>query len=1547
MVFGALGDAWDGAKQGLGEAVDATTDVVGDGLDLVGAEGAADAVQDFGDGVASDLGASVGEQQLGETNQPEELVHGKLSALAESIRHLRDFQRAFERVGQGLRKLDAGHWQGKAADAFREKFGVHPKKWLHAADACEDAARALDAYADTVKWAQGQAREAIELYASGTKASKQAVDAYNAKVDAYNATLEAGDDPGPRPGAFTDPGKADIEEAARILAEARRQRNDAGADAARKVRAALEHAPAEPSGWDRAEIELLDLTGAQIVEGTHLLGGVVKGGAGIVSFARSTNPMSLYNLTHPAEYAQNVNLMAAGLVTTARHPEKIPGQIADAIKKDPSEFAGRLIPELLGTKGAGAVRGGLRGAMKGGKELAESAPGRQARDAVGNKPEAEAQERGVKRCEGDPVDVATGRMLLEQRDVALPGVLPLVFSRTFESSFRSGGWFGPCWASTIDQRLLIDAQGVIFVREDRSLLAYPHPAPGVPVLPVEGQRWPLDRDPAGGYTVTDPDAGRTWHFTDHSDELALLEQIDDRNGNWIAFDHDLDGTPTAITHSSGQQLNLTTEDGRITALYLGEQLLVRYGYTDGHLTSVTNSSGRPLRFGCDEQGRITSWTDTNNSRFEYVYDEQDRCVFQSGTEGHLRSAFSYDATDPETGHRVTTITDSLGRTSRYLINERSQVVAEIDPLGAVTRFERDRYNRLLSRTDPLGATTHFTYDEHGNLTAVTRPDGRQTTAEYNELGLPIRLVGYDGNITEQAFDAHGNRTSLTTPDGNTTHFTYSPRGHLIAVTDPLGNTTRIDCNEAGLPVSVTDPLGAVTWYRRDAFGRVTSVTDPLGETTHLVWTAEGKLAARIAPDGTGETWTYDGEGNCTTHTDQLGQVTRFEYTHFDQLAARTGPDGARYEFTHDTELRLTHVTNPQGLTWDYQYDPAGHLISETDFDNRTLTYTHDPAGRLTTRTNALGQQISYERNALGQLTRKDSAGAITTYAYDYSDALTEAIGPDATLTQLRDRYGRLRSETVNGRTITYDYDQLGRRTSRTTPTGAISTWRYDELGRRIAINAGGHELAFAFDAVGHELTRHFGQISITSAFDALGRLTDQQVMGSDGRRIQGRSYSYRADGHLTDIHDQLGGTQRFDLDRSGRVTAVHAHGWTERYAYDEAGNQTDATLSAPWPQESVGPRTYTGTRIQTAGHVRYEYDAAGRTTLRQKSRLSRKPDTWRYTWDAEDRLTTCTTPDGQHWRYLYDPLGRRIAKQQLAEDGETVLSQTDFTWDGTTLCEQTTGTTTLTWDHNGLQPLAQRESKQLTDTEVDERFFAIVTDLIGTPRELLTENGDIAWRTHTTLWGTTTWHPTSIAHTPLRFPGQYADPETGLHYNFHRHYDPETARYTTPDPLGLAPDPNPATYVHNPHTWSDPLGLSPCPKGEQGNPFDARGDAERAAFEAAGVPYGATPDAEWVVMGDKTLKNMPGHVYAPDPTHWGNFRQFETPNGSRVIVEHTHDPAGLHFHAGSPKGSTLEDQTRSLVNFGWDNSSDGYKSMERYRAINKPGGDHHFFYKDE
>ncbi|WP_176969348.1 MULTISPECIES: DUF6531 domain-containing protein [unclassified Streptomyces] len=1027
----------------------------------------------------------------------------------------------------------------------------------------------------------------------------------------------------------------------------------------------------------------------------------------------------------------------------------------------------------------------------------------------------------------DPVDMASGKMFLPQTDVVLPGSLSLIFSRRVESGYRAGRWFGPSWSSTADQRLEIDEHGIVFISEDGLLLSYALPEPGQSVLPVRGPRRPLMRTPQGDWAIHDPETGHTRYFGDHAPGLALLDEISDRNGNRITFDYDEAGAPTDIHHNAGYHIRLSTADGRITSLILvaanldgSDCELVRYGYIQGNLTEVTNSSGLPLRFAYDDRGRVVSWTDTNDRRYDYHYDEQDRCVAEGGQSGHIALRFTYGKTDPGTGLATTTVTDTDGHVTRYLIDKRLQVVAEVDPLGHTTRTERDQFGRPTMVTDPVARATSFTYDEAGRLTTVTRPDGSQSSTVYNYMGAPVTITAPDGATWHQEYDVRGNRISVTDPSGAITRFTYDHRGCLATVTDALGSVTEIRCDDAGLPLAVTDPLGNTTYYHRDAFGRVSSITDPLGETDHFTWSVEGKLVARIHSDGTRETWTYDGEGNCIRHEDAIGGVTTFEYGHFDQLSARTGPDGVRYEFTHDAHLRLTRVTNPQGLTWDYKYDPLGRLASESDFDGRTVTYVHDPTGRLSSRTNALGQTVQFAYDALGNVTERNAAGKVTTYFYDRVGRLCRADGPDATITYTHDVVGRITSETVNGRTLSFEYDLLGRRTRRTTPSGSVSAWTYDAAGRRVQQGTSGHVFNFTHDALNRETSRALTNGPVLSqSWDTGGRLATQTLIGCDSSTIQRRHYTYRADGHLTGIGDHLGGTRTFTLDSVGRVTAVNAHGWRETYAYDEAGNQ----VNADWPDrhpstDARGERSYTGTRINQAGKVHYEHDAQGRITIRRKTRLSKKSDTWTFEWDAEDRLTEATTPTGDVWRYLYDPLGRRIAKQRLAADRQTVVEQVHFTWDGSTLAEQTAmreGSLTsiaTVWDYNGLQPIAQTECKSVSGApqeEIDRRFFAIVTDLVGTPTELIDEAGRVSWRARATLWGATTWTHSSTAYTPLRFPGQYFDAETELHYNVHRYYDPETARYLSPDPLGLSPAPNPATYVDNPHALSDPLGLAP------------------------------------------------------------------------------------------------------------------------------------------
>ena len=87
-------------------------------------------------------------------------------------------------------------------------------------------------------------------------------------------------------------------------------------------------------------------------------------------------------------------------------------------------------------------------------------------------------------------------------------------------------------------------------------------------------------------------------------------------------------------------------------------------------------------------------------------------------------------------------------------------------------------------------------------------------------------------------------------------------------------------------------------------------------------------------------------------------------------------------------------------------------------------------------------------------------------------------------------------------------------------------------------------------------------------------------------------------------------------------------------------------------------------------------------------------------------------------------------------------------------------------------------------------------------------NGKIVWAARYASFGGIQLVEQEIRN-PLRFPGQYYDQETGLHYNYHRYYDPQMGRYLREDPIGIFPgDINLYGYCLNaPINFVDPKGL--------------------------------------------------------------------------------------------------------------------------------------------
>ncbi|RAJ29635.1 RHS repeat-associated protein [Kitasatospora sp. SolWspMP-SS2h] len=1044
---------------------------------------------------------------------------------------------------------------------------------------------------------------------------------------------------------------------------------------------------------------------------------------------------------------------------------------------------------------------------------------------------------GNTRCltAGDPVDVVSGQMILSETDLELPGVLPLVLRRSYASGYQGGQYLGAGWCSSVDQRVQVDADGIHFAGDDAQVLHYPRPDDTArPVLPADGARWPLswDRD-TDTIRIEDTDTGWTRHFAAAgTSAVRPLSALTDRNGNRVDHLHDEAGLPTEIRHSGGYRVAVdtlhTAAGPRIEALRLLDgsnrglgTTVVGYGYdARGRLAEIRNSSGVPLVYAYDAQDRITSWTDRNGFWYAYEYGPDGRVRRGHGSEGALEAAFAYDD-----GNRVTSVTDGLGRRTEYHYDRSNHVLRTVDPGGHAVHTEYDRFGRVLSTTDQLGRSTRYDLDANGRPIRITYPDGVATEAAYDAHGLPVRVTTVDGAVWHYAYDDRGNCVAITDPCGATTRYAYDGTGRPTGIVDAAGQAVTIANDGAGLTTALTDPLGHTTRLTRDAFGRVVTETDQSGRTTQFGWTVEGWPSWRQLPDGSREERSYDPEGNLLEQVDPHGGRTGYDRGAFGVPTARRDAAGNRTEFRYDSELRLTAVTGPDGRSWRYSYDAAGNLASETDFNGRTVHYEHDAAGQLTRRTNGAGQRVDFTWDAAGRVVRQTTdAGTRVDFRYDAAGNLTGARNDSVRLEFTHDALGRVLTESANGLTLSNRYDPLGRRVERRTPSGSVTAWQHDANHRTAVLEASGLRLAFGYDPAGRELHRWIGdRTALVSDWDARGRLTAQQLVAVDGGRpapasrlLNGRSWTYRADGVPTSQSDSTDGTRHFDLDPLGQVTASRTSGWTEAYAYDPVGNPLHAELPAGAPADAAGARTVDGMLLRRAGRLRYEYDAQGRLTHRHLRTLSGQEKTWRFGYDAYDRMTSAVTPSGEHWRYLYDPLGRRTVKQLAAPDG-AVLAETRFCWDDEQLAEQghhVTGrsaATVTTWEYepHTWRPVAQVQRTRTAAGVVDERCHAVVTDLAGAPTELVAPNGDVEWRRTATLWGLpVTTSSTGSTGCPLRFPGQYQDDETGLHYNRHRYYDPETARFTTPDPLGLSPAPHHYAYVTNPLDEIDPLGLA-------------------------------------------------------------------------------------------------------------------------------------------
>lgn len=220
-------------------------------------------------------------RELGETADLKALIPGESGEIRKSTGHLTTYGDTVLQIGDGLKRLDTGGWTGKAADAFHARFHDEPQRWLDAGDAFHSAATAINSYADTLDWAQGQAGQAIQLWQQGEQTTAQAKAQHDQATAAANQQAAANGQPPPTGQPFQDPGDAIREQARQTLDRARTQLHGAGRQAVGAVDRAQDHAPQEPTFLDDigdAFTSAADWMGDRIDDRLHELGGFVQRG---------------------------------------------------------------------------------------------------------------------------------------------------------------------------------------------------------------------------------------------------------------------------------------------------------------------------------------------------------------------------------------------------------------------------------------------------------------------------------------------------------------------------------------------------------------------------------------------------------------------------------------------------------------------------------------------------------------------------------------------------------------------------------------------------------------------------------------------------------------------------------------------------------------------------------------------------------------------------------------------------------------------------------------------------------------------------------------------------------------------------------------------------------------------------------------------------------------------------------------------------------------------------------------------------------------------
>ncbi|WP_172679605.1 RHS repeat-associated core domain-containing protein, partial [Pseudomonas sp. Pf153] len=830
-----------------------------------------------------------------------------------------------------------------------------------------------------------------------------------------------------------------------------------------------------------------------------------------------------------------------------------------------------------------------------------------------------------------------------------------------------------------------------------------------------------------------------------------------------------------------------------------EQTLVSYRYdARWRLIEATNAAGESERYDYDDAHVILQRQLAGGASFFWEWQgtgRAARCIRHWASFAQMDSRYSWG----EDGS--VTVRHLDGSEEVYVHDDRARLVRKVEPDGGEHLKAYDEQGRLVAEQDPLGAVTEYRYDEAGRLVALIPPEDTPTSYEYRNGFLHARSRG--NAVWTYRRNDRGDVIEVIDPDQQSTAYAYDDHGQLRLIRYPDHSEHRFTRSRLGQLTEETLPDGSQRLFAYDALGRLLTRQDEHGGVIHYQWDAVGRLLQTTLPNGATRAWRYNAYGKVTEARDEQGRVTRYEYADdLHLISRRLNPDGSELKYRYDSaRLLLTEIENESGEKYRLDYTPNGLIRQQIGFDGQRTAYAYDLNGHLLEKTefgdDGSQRLTRYQRDATGRLQLKTLPdGQTITYRYDGLGRLVDVNdGTDHPLAFEYDAQDRLITEHQGWGTLRYGYDACGRLNHLRLPDNSQLDYHHAEGGALTAIDLNGARLTEHRYQAGRERQRQQGLLLSQYDHDEQGRLKAHTVLQNQQSQFW-RDYAYSAKGNLEAITDSQRGRRGYqydELDRLIRIDPSHTEP-PEHFAHDPAGNLL--------MQDRPGPTTLKGNRLLMEGDRHYDYDAFGNLIRERRGTVQALITEYRY--DSQHRLIGVTSADGRETSYRYDAFGRRISK---TVDG---LS-TEFFWQGDQLVAESSKRhhRSYLYEPGTFRPLVMLDGKGLNTCP-----FYYHLDHLGTPQELTNYGGQIVWSARYHGYGKVR----EIQHgggerleQPLRFQGQYHDLESGLHYNRHRYYNPETGRYLTPDPSKLAGGLNGYRYTLNPTGWVDPLGLVDCP----------------------------------------------------------------------------------------------------------------------------------------